>query len=68
LEEAGCRDRRTATEEKPPNAGYLLEKLALFISYFQYAVMHVESDHWRPSEWLESAGDNLMKVELSSQE
>jgi len=52
-------------EEKPDNATYLLEKLALFISYFHYAVMPVEGDHKSPSDWLQLAGENLMKVESS---
>src|SRR4029450_2377219 len=54
------------SEEKPANATYLLEKLALFISYFHYAVMPSEgTSHMPPSDWLRSAGDNLMKVEIS---
>jgi len=39
-------------EEKPATAGYLLEKLALFISYFHYAVMPVQDDHLSPPQWL----------------
>ncbi|WP_397381281.1 hypothetical protein [Prosthecobacter sp.] len=50
-------------ESKPTNAGYLLEKLALFISYFQYAVMPCPGDERTPHQWITSAGDNLIKVE-----
>ena len=50
-------------EEKPPIAGYVLEKLGLFISYFHYAAIPFEGSHKTPPEWMEAAQQNLMKVE-----
>ena len=51
-------------ENEDKDTNYLEEKLALFLSYCEYATFPVEGDHKSSSEWLSSASDNLMKVEL----
>jgi len=46
-------------------AGYVQEKVELFRSYCYYAITPDHGmGHKTPSEWLEEAGFNLIKVEL----
>jgi hypothetical protein len=45
-------------------AGYTQEKLGLFLSYCYYSILpDLNMDHKSPSEWLEEAGFNLIKVQ-----
>ena len=53
-------------EDRPQNMLYIVEKLSLFMEYFSNAVMPVEGDHKTPAQRLDSAGDNLLKVEIST--
>jgi hypothetical protein len=55
-----------APENTLPHGGvYVKEKLQLFVHYLNYAVMPVDGDEHSPSQWYDSAGDNLLKVETS---
>ena len=51
--------------DRPQNMLYIVEKLSLFMEYFFNAVMPVEGDHKSPPQRLDSACDNLLKVEIS---
>lgn len=51
-------------EDRPIKTNYVLEKLSLFISYFNYAAIPVPGADKTPQYWLHEAGVNLMKVEI----
>jgi len=47
---------------------YTLEKLSLFINYFEFAAIPCPGDEKSPEEWLEAAHHNLFKVETLHRE
>lgn len=52
-------------EDFPQGGAYLSEKIGSFVSCLKSAVMPVEGSSNTPQEWLESARQNLEKVETS---